>query len=327
MRILVTGGAGFIGSNVAAELVRRGHEVTVLDDLSTGYESNLHGLPVKLVRGDVRSRDDVEAAMKGQEGVCHLAASVGNKRSIEDPRFDASVNVQGTINVLEAMRVCDVRRIVYSSSAGIFGEPQREPVDESHPCEPLSPYGSTKLCAEKLCLAYMHLHGIRAVCLRYFNVFGEHQRYDAYGNVIPIFATLVLAGRPLTIYGDGEQTRDFVHVADVARANAMAIEVESARGPINVGTGCRTRIADLARLMRDLGGCAVDVIHAPDRPGDVRHCTADVRRLTSTLGFAPRTDLPGLLASYVEWFSSCGYVTRPAGGVDERPKNGGGQNE
>ncbi len=315
MNVLVTGGAGFIGSNVAAELVRRGHGVTILDDLSTGHEGNLQGLPVRFIRGDVRIRDDVEAAMKGQEGVCHLAASVGNKRSIEDPRFDASVNVQGTINVLEAMRACGVRRIVYSSSAGIFGEPKHEPVDEAHPCEPLSPYGATKLCAEKLCLAYMHLHGLRAVCLRYFNVFGEHQRYDAYGNVIPIFATRALAGQPLTIYGDGEQTRDFVHVGDVARANAAALEREAAGGPVNVGTGRRTRVLDLARTIRDLCGHAVGIIHAPERPGDVRHCTADVRRLVTELGFTPLTELPRLLAAYVDWFAREGVGGRvPCGG-------------
>lgn len=313
MKVLVTGGAGFIGSNVAAELLRRGHQVTVLDDLSTGYESNLAGVPVRLLRGDIRRREDIEGAMQGQDGVCHLAASVGNKRSIEDPRFDASVNVQGTINVLEAMRGCGVHRLVYSSSAGIFGEPQREPVDEAHPCEPLSPYGATKWCAEKLCLAYMHLHGIRAVCLRYFNVFGEHQRYDAYGNVIPIFATRALAGQPLTIYGDGEQTRDFVHVGDVARANAAALERETASGPVNVGTGRRTRVLDLARMIRDLCGHAVQIVHAPERPGDVRHCTADARRFVSEIGFAPATELPRLLAAYVDWFAREGVGERAPG--------------
>lgn len=302
MKVLVTGGAGFIGSNVVAELLRRRHEVTVFDDLSTGYEGNLEGLPVRLVRGDVRRREDVGIAMEGQDGVCHLAASVGNKRSIEDPRFDASVNVQGTINVLEGMRANRVGRIVYSSSAGIFGEPQREPVDESHPCEPLSPYGATKWCAEKLCLSYMHLHGIRAVCLRYFNVFGEHQRFDAYGNVIPIFTTRALAGKQLTIFGDGEQTRDFVHVGDVARANVAALEIETARGPVNVGTGHRTRVLDLAHTIRDLCGRTEAVAYAPERPGDVRHCTADIRCMVAQLGLVPSVNLSGLLEQYVKWF-------------------------
>lgn len=302
MKVLVTGGAGFIGSNVAAELLARGHEVTVLDDLSTGRAAHLDGLRVRFLRGDIRDAAAVDAAMRGQEGVCHLAASVGNRRSIEDPHFDASVNVLGTIRVLEAMRRAGVGSIVYSSSAGIFGEPQREPVDEAHPCEPLSPYGATKWCGEKLCLSYMHLHGLRAVCLRYFNVFGEKQRFDAYGNVIPIFAERALAGGPLTIYGDGRQTRDFVHVGDVARANAAALETASARGPVNVGSGHRTAIADLAAMVRERAGRPLDIVHAPERPGDVRHCTADIRRLVSMLGVTPSTDLPARLGQYLEWF-------------------------
>lgn len=306
MRVLVTGGAGFIGSNVVAELLARGHSVTVLDNLSTGYEANLEGLDVRFVLGDVRRTEDVGRAMRGQDGVCHLAASVGNKRSIEDPQFDASVNVLGTISVLEAMRENAVRRIVYSSSAGIFGEPQREPVDESHPCEPVSPYGATKWCGEKLCLSYQHLHGVRAVCLRYFNVYGEHQRFDAYGNVIPIFAARALKGQPLTIYGDGMQTRDFVHVGDVARANAAALETEDARGPVNVGTGHRTSVLDLARAIRAHCDAPVDIVHTSERAGDVRHCTADARRLSSMLGIEPSTDLTGLLSRYIRWLRNQG---------------------
>ncbi len=302
MNVLVTGGAGFIGSNVVAELLRRGHRPTVFDDFSSGFADHVRRLDVRVIEGDVRDADAVRAAMAGQDAVCHLAASVGNARSIADPVRDASVNVLGTVNVLQAMREAGVRRIVYSSSAGIYGEPIREPVDEGHPCEPLSPYGATKWCGEKLCLSVMHLHGIRAVCVLYFNVFGENQRYDAYGNVIPIFCARAAAGEPLSIYGDGRQTRDFVHVGDVARANAEALERDGVRGPINVGTGHRTEILALAGMVARLADRPPPIVHAPERPGDVRHCTADVRRMKALLGVSPRTDMPELLAEYYRWF-------------------------
>ena len=190
MRTLVTGGAGFIGSNIVRLLVESGHAVTVLDDLSSGFRKNLEPFPsVALMEGDVRDAEAVAEAIAGAEMVFHLAASVGNKRSIEHPVRDSEVNVIGTLRVLEAARHAGVRKVVYSSSAGIFGELRTLPIREDHPVEPDSPYGASKLAAEKLCLAYGRLYGIEAVSLRYFNVYGVNQRYDAYGNVIPIFAS------------------------------------------------------------------------------------------------------------------------------------------
>ena len=199
MKALVTGGAGFIGSNLVKLLGDEGHEVAVLDDLSSGYERNLAACPaVRFVRGDVRDARAVAAAVDGAEVVFHLAASVGNTRSIEHPVLDSEINVIGTLRILEAARAASVRKIVFSSSAGIFGELMPLPIREDHPVEPDSPYGASKLAAEKHCLAYAKLYPIEAVCLRYFNVYGIHQRYDAYGNVIPIFAHRLLAGEPLT---------------------------------------------------------------------------------------------------------------------------------
>ncbi len=283
-------------------LLERGHAVTVLDNISTGYASNLDPYPdAELVRDDIRDAEAVERAMVGKDAVFHLAASVGNKKSIDEPIYDASHNVLGTINVLEAMRKHGVGTVVYSSSAGIFGEPQYEPVDEKHPVEPDSPYGATKLCGEKLMLSYMKLYGIKAAALRYFNVYGENQRFDAYGNVIPIFASRIARGEPITIFGDGEQTRDFIDVRDVAAANVAAAENPEASGTFNVGTGSRITINRLVEHLREVTGEPVEAIHGPERPGDVRHATAETTRLRETLGVSPDTDVPGNLKRYYEW--------------------------
>jgi UDP-glucose 4-epimerase len=305
MRCLVTGGAGFIGSNVVRRLLEHGHKVTVLDNYSTGYAATLEPYPeAELVRGDIRDESIVDGVMDGKDAVFHLAASVGNKKSIDEPIYDASHNVLGTINVLEAMRKHGVGNIVYSSSAGIFGEPQYQPVDEAHPVEPDSPYGATKLCGEKLVLSYMKLYGIKAACLRYFNVYGENQRFDAYGNVIAIFAARIARGETLNIFGDGEQTRDFIDVADVAAANVAAAENPEARGTFNIGTGTGITINRLVEILRGVTGEYFEVLYGAPRPGDVRHCTADATRLHEILGIWPGTDIPENLKRYYSWMVS-----------------------
>jgi UDP-glucose 4-epimerase len=305
VRCLVTGGAGFIGSSVVRRLLKSGHEATVLDNCSTGYADNLKPYPeAEFFRGDIRHEAAVDEAMAGKDAVFHLAASVGNKKSIDEPLYDASHNVLGTINVLEAMRKHNVNNIVYSSSAGIFGEPRYQPVDEEHPCEPDSPYGATKLCGEKLALSYMKLYGIKAVCLRYFNVYGENQRFDAYGNVIPIFATRIARGETLTIFGDGEQTRDFVNVEDVAAANVAAAENPEAWGTFNVGTGTQITINRLVEILREVTSEDFKAVYGPPRPGDVRHCTADVRRLREVMSVSPGTDILENLRRYYAWMTS-----------------------
>jgi len=301
-RALVTGGAGFIGSNLVAALVARGTPVVVLDSLVSGYRSNLDALPsVRFVEGDVRDRAAVDAAMEGVEVVYHLAASVGNKRSIDDPVFDAHVNVLGTVNVLEAARRAGARKIVASSSAGIFGELKHLPIREDHPVEPDSPYGATKLCEEKLCLAYAKLYAIEAVCLRYFNVYGPNQRFDAYGNVIPIFMFQMLRGEPLTIFGDGEQTRDFVNVADVVQANLRAAGAAGVSGAFNIGSGTRITINRLVELLREASGLSPVVRHGPPRAGDVRDSLADVSAARAAFGFEPSTGIAAGLAEYCAW--------------------------
>jgi UDP-glucose 4-epimerase len=302
MKALVTGGAGFIGSNISMKLLEMGFEVRILDDLSSGYLSNVPE-NAQFIEGSTVDREMVNEAASGVDYVFHLAASVGNKRSIDDPIYDATINVLGTLNVLEAARKTGVKKLVYSSSAGIFGELKTLPISEDHPQEPDSPYGVSKLAAEKDCLVYMKLYGVPVVCLRYFNVYGVHQRFDAYGNVIPIFADRILRGIPMTIFGDGEQTRDFVNVADVAQANIKSA-LSSATGVFNVGSGTRITINDLARLMEKVSGKAVGVEYGPERPGDVRDSLADVGAAVSGFSFKPMSDIEAGLREYMNWIES-----------------------
>lgn len=301
-RALVTGGAGFIGSNIVDELLRQGRAVNILDDLSSGYRQNLPTSgEVRFLEGDVRNGADVRKAVSGCDVVFHLAASVGNKKSIDDPVHDAETNVLGTINVLEAARLEGVRKVVVSSSAGVFGELKTLPIREDHLLDPDSPYGCTKLCEEKLALAWTKLYGLEAVCLRYFNVFGRRQRFDAYGNVIPIFVFQALREETLTIFGDGEQTRDFVHVSDIVAANLGAASRPGLSGAFNIGSGTRISINELVRLIGKVSGLRLDVRYGPERPGDVRHSLADVSAARDGFAYSPSCDFERNLADYVEW--------------------------
>jgi UDP-glucose 4-epimerase len=302
MKVLITGGAGFIGSNLTQQLVHDGHDVTVLDNLMTGKRSNLDPFPeVRFLEGDVRDEGAVARAIHGAEVVFHLAASVGNVRSMKFPLVDADINVLGTLRVLEAARTAGVRKIVASSSAGVYGELQTLPIGEDHPVKPDSPYGCTKLCEETLCLAYAKLYGLEAVCLRYFNVYGPNQRFDAYGNVIPIFVFRMLRGEPLTIFGDGEQTRDFVNVKDVVQANLKAAMADGVTGAFNTGSGTRVTINKLVSHLITASGHSPEVVCVPARPGDVRDSLADISAARTMLGFEPEVSLQDGLQEYCDW--------------------------
>jgi UDP-glucose 4-epimerase len=301
-RYAVTGGAGFIGSNIVGDLVRRGHDVIVIDDLSSGHEINLEPFPeVTVKNASILNEDALDSAFDGVDTVFHLAASVGNKRSIDNPALDSKINVIGTVNVLEACRKTGVRKIVVSSSAGIFGELHDLPISEDHPVEPDSPYGASKLAAEKLCLAYAKLYDLEAIALRYFNVFGPNQRFDAYGNVIPIFVFKMLAGEPFTIFGDGEQTRDFISVVDVVQANIKASETRGLSGAFNIASGAHITINDLVGRLSDLVPGQHKVTHGPERPGDVRDSLADISAAKEAFGFEPSVTMADGLAEYVRW--------------------------
>ncbi|MEO8416838.1 MAG: NAD-dependent epimerase/dehydratase family protein [Ginsengibacter sp.] len=304
-KVLVTGGAGFIGSNLVKRLIEDGNSVTVLDNYLSGYHSNLHPFSdLRVIEGDIRDKAIVESAMQGIEVVFHLAASVGNKRSIDHPMIDAEINVLGTLQVLEAARRKGVRKIVASSSAGIFGELKTIPITEDHPIEPDTPYGCTKLCEEKLCLSYSKLYDIEAVCLRYFNVYGPNQRFDAYGNVIPIFVFRMLRNEPIIIFGDGEQTRDFVHVDDIVQANIKAADAIGTSGAFNIASGSRVTINHLVEIISKNNESLIKVEHHAERPGDVRHSLADISLAHQKINYSPSVDLEIGIYEYIQWAKS-----------------------
>ena len=273
----------------------------MLDDLSSGHRENLTGLDVEVIEGDIAMPDIAERATRGANVIFHLAASVGNARSLADPVRDTMTNAVGTLRLLEAARRHGVRKFVYSSSAGIFGELSHPPIREDHPINPQTPYGASKLAGEKLALAYSQQFGLEAICLRYFNVYGRNQRYDAYGNVIPIFMKWINDGSPLRIYGDGLQTRDFVNVADVVQANCRAANAHGVWGAFNIASATSVTINELAALMLKLAGKDLPIEHVVPRPGDVRHSLADISAARAAFGYEPRVSLDQGLATYVDW--------------------------
>ncbi|OGQ05146.1 MAG: epimerase [Deltaproteobacteria bacterium RIFCSPLOWO2_01_44_7] len=305
-KVFITGGAGFIGSNVAKYFLERNHSVVIFDNLSTGYMQNIPSfLNVQFVKGDIRDKELLTKSMAGCEAVLHLAAAVGNIRSIENTVEDSEINVLGTLHVLDVARHIGIRKIVYSSSAAIFGELKRLPIDEEHPTTPDSPYGVSKLAGELHCLCYAKLYGMDIVCLRYFNVYGPNQCYDAYGNVIPIFSTRKLKGEPFVIYGDGEQTRDFVHVFDIAQANYLGTTLSNVGGIYNVGAGQSITINQLADMMNEIGDQKpVPIQHVPARKGEVKHSLATIEKAKKILGYQPTQTIQAGLKGYWEWIQS-----------------------
>jgi UDP-glucose 4-epimerase len=303
MKVLITGGAGFIGSTIARFGASKDHEITVVDNLSTGYEENLQGLNIHLIKGDILDRELLIRISKGMDAVFHLAASVGNVKSLENPIQDHEVNYGGTLNVLEAVRRNSVPQLIYSSTAAGYGEPVRLPIDEDHPFNPDSPYGVTKIAAEKLALCYGRTYGFQVVCLRYFNAYGINQRYDAYGNVIPIFVKRHLARMPLTVYGDGLQTRDFINVNDIATANWQALETKI-RGYYNVATGIQTSIKSLIEVIGTVSGIEPQVNYVSPRKGEVKHSVADITKVKNVLNYEPTVQLLEGMRDYWNWYRS-----------------------
>ena len=303
---LVTGGAGFVGSELVRRLVASGRRVRVLDDLSTGRRANLAGVDAELVVASVLDRDALAAAMRGVERVFHLAC-LGLRRSIHDPESVHAVNATGTLALLEAARRTDVSRIVHVSSSEVYGTAVRTPMDEDHPTRPTTPYGASKLAGEAYARAAHATYGMPVVVVRPFNAYGPRAHHEGdSGEVIPRFLLRAAAGRPLVIFGDGRQTRDFTHVSDTARGILLAGTAAAAIGEtVNLGSGRETAIGDLAVLVRDLAAAAVPIVHEARRPGDVERHLADAEKARNLLGWAPEIDLAaGLKALYDDLMAS-----------------------
>jgi nucleoside-diphosphate-sugar epimerase len=302
---LVTGGAGFIGSHLAEALVARGDEVRVVDSLVTGHRENLAGLPaVELIVGDLADPDVARRAMQGVDVVLHQAAIPSVPRSVQDPVTSHRANVDATLNVLVAARDAGVRRLVYAGSSSAYGNAPVLPKVETMPPAPLSPYALQKLVAEQYCQLFTQLYGIETVTIRYFNVFGPRQDPSSpYSGVISLFIDALFRGSRPTIYGDGEQTRDFTYVANVVDGVLRAVEAPDASGEvINVATGGRVSLNELFRAVRDIVGSTVEPVYEQTRSGDVRDSQADIGKALAMLGYQPRVAFEDGLAKTVAWY-------------------------
>jgi UDP-glucose 4-epimerase len=295
VKVLVTGGAGFIGSSLARALVERGDDVRVLDNFSTGNRRNLAELAteVEIVEGELRSYERVHNAIRGVEVVFHQGALPSVPRSVHDPLTTSAVNVEGTLNVLLAARDVDVRRVVFASSSSVYGNAPDLPRRENQHTDPISPYGVSKLAAERYCVAFSRVYRLETIALRYFNVFGPNQDPTSqYAAVVPRFIALVREGRPVPIYGDGAQSRDFTYVSDVVDANLLAADAEGASGAVvNIATGRSLSVNSLADAIGETLAVPVEKEYLPMRAGDVRDSWADVTEARRLLGYNPAVSI------------------------------------
>lgn len=308
MKYLVTGGAGFIGSHISRELLTRGHSVRVFDNFSSGKRENLQGLDVEIVEGDLRDADAVAQAVKGMDVVFHEAAFVSVPESMEKPQECFDVNVTGTSGLFEAARKAGVRRVVVASSAAVYGDSEDYPLSEYTPLRQLSPYAVSKRVDELYAELFTGQFGLEVVALRYFNVYGPRQRPDSmYAAAVPIFIRRMLDDKPITIFGDGGQSRDLVNVRDVVQANLLASEHPAAPGQIfNVCTGVETRLLDLLDILYEIFPNAPKHVHADPRPGDIYRSIGTPKKIMDALGFKPQVSLVDGLYEAVEAMRNSG---------------------
>jgi len=305
-KYLVTGGAGFIGSHIVETLVERGDAVRVLDNLTTGKKENLEAVAgrIEFVEGDIRDPETCARAVKGVDHVLHQAALASVVRSVEDPLLTNAINVTGTLNMLLAARDAGVKSFVLASSSAVYGDDPAMPKVEGREGRPLSPYAVSKLVDEKYAQAFYALYGLNTVALRYFNVFGPRQDpFSQYAAVIPLFIKKILMGERLVVYGDGEQSRDFIFVENVVRANIEAAGSASAAGEVlNVACGDGMTVNGLLKAVNEVLGTKVEAVHADPRPGDIKHSTADVRKARRLMGFTPGVSFMDGLRETAAWF-------------------------
>jgi len=301
---VVTGGAGFIGSNIVEALLRRGDRVRILDNFSTGSRENLVGLDVEVVPGDLRDAAICQRVVRGSDGVFHQAALRSVPRSVDDPSSTNDVNVNGTLTLLVACRDAGIRRLVYASSSSAYGDDPTLPKVETLPANPISPYAVSKLAAEHYCRTFARLYGLETVSLRYFNVFGKRQNPESkYSAVIPRFLELALRGEPLEIHGDGEQSRDFTHIDNVVQANLKAMDAPGVSGEVfNIACGARFTLLDIAGAIERFLGRPLERRHVAPRPGDVRHTLADIGKARARLGYEPTVDFESGMRQTCEYF-------------------------
>lgn len=318
MKVLVTGGAGFIGSHVCDRLARDGHELVILDDLSSGHVEQVHPA-ARFYQMELDSPWlDELFVVERPEAVVHHAAQASVRRSVADPVFDARVNVLGTIALLQASIRHEVRRFLIASTGGaIYGEATVVPTPEDYPAAPISPYGASKLAAELMLRTFHAMSGLSYAALRYGNVYGPRQDPHGEAGVVAIFSRQLLTGNEALINGDGQQTRDFVYVADVAEANALAL-TSTAVGAFNVGTGTETSVNEIFRILRDLAGSSQAERHGPSKPGEQRRSAVDPARIGGEMGWRPKTALRDGLESTVASFRSASSGAAQQGPVATR---------
>jgi UDP-glucose 4-epimerase len=308
-RILVTGGAGFIGSHLVDRLIAEGSEVTVLDNFDTGKLHNVSGHKnLRIVKGDIRDYALIRRTVEDVDAVFHEAALVSTVLSVQDPLAANEINVTGTLNLLKASSDLGVKRFIYASSAAVYGNTSVPRKKEDMPLDPASPYGMSKLAAEKYAKIFYELYGLETVSMRYFNVYGPRQRFDekwAYGGVISIFLERLLKNMPLVVHGDGEQTRDFVYVKDVVEANMLVLKTSGAAGEVfNIGTGKRITVNKVAQILKEMTNREnLENVHADSRPGDVRHGYADISKAERVLNYAPKFSIERGLTELVNWYN------------------------
>ncbi len=312
--MLITGGAGFVGSHLCEKYVREGHTVVCLDNFMSGDINNVRHLigrqNFKLIPGDVRDSGTVEKAMRGCEAVFHLAAQIHVDRSYIEPALTWDINVMGTQTVLEVARLYDVRKVIYASTSEVYGTAQYAPINERHPLRAPHPYGSSKIAADRMCWSYIQTYGMPIVIMRPFNIFGERQRSNGYGGVISIFTRRALNGVPPIIYGDGQQSRDYTYIDDTVRAYDLVLNYDAPiNEPVNIGTGTEVTINYLASKIIELCGKSDTLapVHESARIGEVKRLICDPAKAGELLGWTPRYSFDEGLARFVEWYRNHGF--------------------